>query len=218
MFLIAQPALALDEGGGGAWADRVQDHVADEAAPGEFAGRVGYRSWEAGLNPNVTRVHINSPAYLRNFLASGHGSVLKHATYSFLLRHVSHELVRHRDGMAVSQESLRFVRVGAIPFGFPDGARDEAPLMERARAVLEQLEEFPDWMGEQVGLDDEGVSFHEKKHQTSFMRRFAPEGWPPIFCSPSTFVRCGTSSSCIFMHIYAQIGAPPWAPRKKSGG
>ena len=90
--------------------------------------------------------------------------------------------------------------------------------MERARAMLEQLEEFPDWMGEHVGLDDEGVSFHEKKHQTSFMRRFAPERWPPIFWSPPIFVRCGTSSSCISVHIYAQIGASPWAPRKKSGG
>lgn len=26
------------------------------------------------------------------------------------------------------------------------------------------------------GLDDEGVPFAEKKHKTSFMRRFAPEG------------------------------------------
>ncbi len=58
--------------GGEAWDDRVQAHVADEEAPGEFAGRVGYRSWEAGRNPNVTRVHTNSPAYLRNILASGH--------------------------------------------------------------------------------------------------------------------------------------------------
>jgi thymidylate synthase (FAD) len=38
------------------------------------------------------------------------------------------------------------------------------------------MEEFQGWMAEHFGLDDEGVPFKEKKHKTSFMRRFAPEG------------------------------------------
>ena len=46
--------------------------------------------------------------------------------FSFVLHNVSrvvtHELVRHRPGTAVSQESLRFVRLTDIPFWFPDWA------------------------------------------------------------------------------------------------
>jgi thymidylate synthase (FAD) len=31
-------------------------------------------------------------------------------------------------------------------------------------------------MAAHFGLDEEGVVFHDKKHKTSFMRRFAPDG------------------------------------------
>jgi thymidylate synthase ThyX len=88
----------------------------------------------------------------------------------------THELVRHRPGTAVSQESLRFVRLADIPFWFPDWAQEDAELMKRASALLEQMEQFQHWMVGHFGLDDEGVKFSEKKHKTSFMRRFAPDG------------------------------------------
>ncbi len=88
----------------------------------------------------------------------------------------THELVRHRPGTAVSQESLRFVRLADIPFWFPEWAHGDADLMKRATALLEQMEEFQRWMAGHFGLDDEGVPFGEKKHKTSFMRRFAPDG------------------------------------------
>jgi thymidylate synthase ThyX len=88
----------------------------------------------------------------------------------------THELVRHRPGTAVSQESLRFVRLDDIPFWFPDWAREDAELMKRATALLDQMEEFQRWMAGHFGLDEDGVAFHEKKHKTSFMRRLAPDG------------------------------------------
>ena len=88
----------------------------------------------------------------------------------------THELVRHRPGTAVSQESLRFVRLADIPFWFPEWAREDEELMKRAGVLLGELEAFQRWMAEHFGLDDEGVPFHEKKHKTSFMRRFAPDG------------------------------------------
>ncbi len=88
----------------------------------------------------------------------------------------THELIRHRPGVAVSQESLRFVRLSDLPFWFPDWTEDDPELMERATAMLRQMEEFQLWMADHFGLDDEGVKFAEKKHKTSFMRRFAPEG------------------------------------------
>ena len=72
----------------------------------EFAGRLCYMSQR---NPasRTTR------DYLENIKRQGHGSVLEHANYSILVEGVSrsltHELVRHRAGMAYSQLSQRYV-------------------------------------------------------------------------------------------------------------
>lgn len=146
----------------------------------EFGGRECYKSWEAGLNPNVTKVREDSTEYLGNILASGHGSVLEHANFSFVFSHVSriftHEFVRHRAGVAVSQESMRFVRLTDIPFWFPDWALADPILMEKLLAFIEHSEWLQGFMADHFHLDDEGVNFHEKKMKTSFMRRFAPSG------------------------------------------
>src|SRR6185437_10933788 len=139
----------------------------------EFAGKMCYRAWEPGLNPNVRKVRNDHEVYLQNILKQAHGSVLEHASFTFVLHNISrgfsHELVRHRPGTAVSQESLRFVRLDDIPVWFPDWAREDA-------ALLDQMEEFQRWMAGHFGLDEDGVAFHEKKHKTSFMRRLAPDG------------------------------------------
>jgi thymidylate synthase (FAD) len=189
VFLVARPRLDYDqiaaylrEVGGESWLERLDRGDLDNDAQNlaEFAGRLCYRSWDPGLNPNVTRIRTEQDPYLRNILASAHGSVLEHASFTFVLHNVSrvfsHEVVRHRPGTAISQESLRFVRLADIPFWFPEWALADEELMKRASAVLGQLEEFQNWMAEHFGLDDEGVKFHEKKHKTSFMRRFAPDG------------------------------------------
>jgi thymidylate synthase ThyX len=88
----------------------------------------------------------------------------------------THELVRHRPGTAVSQESLRYVRLDELPFWFPEWAQQDAELMKRATALLGELEQFQLWMAGHFGLDDDDTKMHEKKAKTSFMRRFAPEG------------------------------------------
>jgi thymidylate synthase ThyX len=88
----------------------------------------------------------------------------------------THEIVRHRPGTAVSQESLRYVRLDDLPFWFPEWARGDAELMKRATALLNELEQFQLWMAAHFGLDEDETKMHEKKHKTSFMRRFAPEG------------------------------------------
>jgi thymidylate synthase ThyX len=88
----------------------------------------------------------------------------------------THEIVRHRPGTAISQESLRYVRLDELPFWFPDWAREDAELMKRATALLAELEGFQQWMAGHFGLDDDATKMHEKKLKTSFMRRFAPEG------------------------------------------
>jgi thymidylate synthase (FAD) len=186
VFLIARPNLDLEAMraylsrlGGEGWLDE-RLHAGTVPAAEllvEFAGRLCYRSWQPGLNPNVTRVRGDRGEYLANILSSGHGSVLEHANYTFVLRDVSraftHELVRHRAGSAFSQESLRYVRLADIGFRVPPALE---PLRERVLGVVEQLEELQAGAAQALGLDDEGVPFSVKKQVTSALRRLAPIG------------------------------------------
>lgn len=172
------------------WLDRVSDKTADgnrSTASGknltdsellvEYAGRRCYKSWAPGLNANVTKVREDSGLYLDNVLSSKHGAVLEHAQVTFDFDQVSrvftHELVRHRAGIAISQESLRYVRLTDLGFRIP-------PILEPHRdtvvSVVERLEEVQRDLAEAFGLDDEGVPFHYKKEVTSALRRLAPIG------------------------------------------
>ena len=185
--LIARPSVDLDAlerylktVGGDSWLQmrREQDEgVNDGQLLVEAAGRACYRSWTEGLNPNVTKVRRDQKDYFLNILRSGHGSVLEHANYSFIIWDVSrvftHELVRHRAGSAFSQESLRFVRIKDLPFRIPESLE---PLRTNIVSILETLEEFQISAAEHFGLDEQGVNFHTKKEITSALRRLAPEG------------------------------------------
>ncbi len=187
VFLIARPSVDVEgmraylrDVGGESWLD---GRLAEEGAvnPGEllleFGGRTCYRSWEPGLNPNVSKIRTDRQEYFANILRSGHGSVLEHANYSFALRNVSrvftHELVRHRAGSAFSQESLRYVRLTDIGFRVPPALE---PLREQVLSIVERLEEFQVSAATELGIDAEGVPFHVKKEVTSALRRLAPIG------------------------------------------
>jgi thymidylate synthase (FAD) len=143
----------------------------------EAAGRACYRSWKEGLNPNVSRIRRDQAEYFLNILRSGHGSVLEHANYTFIIWDVSrvftHELTRHRAGSAFSQESMRFVRIDDIAFRIPESMESMRPQIV---SILETLEEFQIKAAEHFELDEPGVPFHTKKEITSAMRRLAPEG------------------------------------------
>ncbi len=188
VHLIARPSIDLDgmraylvDVGGESWLERRIEE--EDGAPNggellvEFGGRACYRSWEPGLNVNVTRVRTDRREYFENLLRSAHGSVLEHASYSFALRNVSrvftHELVRHRAGSAFSQESLRYVRLTDIGFRVPPALE---PLRVQVLAIVEQLEEFQRDAAQTLGIDAEGVPFHVKKEVTSALRRLAPIG------------------------------------------
>src|SRR5271155_1650181 len=188
VFLIARPSIDpegmrgyLEDVGGESWLERRLAEAGGEPSGGEtlveFGGRACYRSWEPGLNPNVTKVRTDQREYFANILRSGHGSVLEHANYSFALRNVSrvftHEIIRHRAGSAFSQESLRYVRLTDIGFRVPPALE---PVRDRALAIVEALEEFQHDAAAALGLDDEGVPFHIKKEATSALRRLAPIG------------------------------------------
>lgn len=188
VHLIARPSIDadamrayLDGVGGASWLARRNGETGDEVNDAqllvEFCGRVCYRSWEPGLNKNVTKVRTDQHEYLGNLLSSLHGSVLEHANYTFVFRNVSrvftHELVRHRAGSAFSQESLRYVRLTDIGFRVPPALE---PIREQVISLVERLEEFQLSAAESLGLDDEGVPFAVKKEVTSALRRLAPIG------------------------------------------
>lgn len=187
VHLIARPDINwrgleeyLDSIGAAPWVTRTsQDWTAPDAEIlVEAAGRICYRSWEPGLNPNVTRIRTDRAEYFENIMASAHGSVLEHASFSFVFQNVSrvvtHELARHRAGTAISQESLRFVRLEDIPFFMPEWMQHDDYMLGKLDAYLKQGEALQREMAEWFEVDT--LPFHEKKEKTSFMRRFAPEG------------------------------------------
>ncbi len=145
----------------------------------ELYGRLCYRSFEPGLNPNVTRVRQGNAKYLGHIFEVGHGSVIEHATLNFVLADVSrvftHELVRHRAGTAFSQESLRFVRLDALSAYVPAHIQESEEGMAIFARTLEHLESIQRDLAKSYAIDDE-KTFDRKKKLTSAFRRVAPEG------------------------------------------
>lgn len=89
--------------------------VAEELT--EFGGRLCYMSF-GSPRPG------GNEAYLAHIKDSGHGSVLEHAVWNFAIcgisRTLSHELVRHRMGVAYSQLSQRYVDESVAEYVEPD--------------------------------------------------------------------------------------------------
>ncbi len=146
----------------------------------EVMGRLCYRSFKPGLNPNVTRVREHNSDYIANVLKVKHGSVIEHPVMNFVFADVSrvftHELVRHRVGVAISQESLRFVRVDDLGQWLPTVIKEDQKAVEIFARTFEELELLQLELADHFKLDDSGVPFHRKKVVTSAMRRVAPIG------------------------------------------
>lgn len=167
--------------------DWVEDNTHHADLLVEMAGRLCYRSWapykegDTELNANVERVRLGNEKYLGNILGSGHGSVLEHVNFTFILKGVSrvltHELVRHRAGMAYSQESLRYCRLEHLELiippieADPDTQLDAGELFKRAadfiRETIIELNAL---------LLKDAPDFDTKKKMTSLIRRIAPIG------------------------------------------
>jgi len=141
----------------------------------ELAGRTCYKSFGVGINPNITKIRDNSKDYLTNVLEKGDGSILEHATVTFAFLNVSrvctHEIVRHRAGTAMSQESLRYVRPREISLWIPPDLESASDKVSEAVREIERryrdLESQFDW---------DRMTFEEKKRVTSALRRILPDG------------------------------------------
>jgi thymidylate synthase (FAD) len=112
----------------------LEDFLAESGAPGwhtdartaaeeliEVAGRCCYESWK---NPRPG----GNKAYIGHILEVGHGSVCEHAVWNFIVtgvsRSLSHELVRHRVGLGISQLSQRYVDESDVAFVVPPALLD----------------------------------------------------------------------------------------------
>jgi thymidylate synthase (FAD) len=107
----------------------------------EMAGRVCYMSYGKGRRTNRE--------FIQHIVEVGHGSVLEHAVWSFLITGVSrsftHELIRHRH-FSYSQLSQRYVDESDSDFVEPDIIADDPELhavwtsaVEATRHAYDQL-------------------------------------------------------------------------------
>lgn len=98
------------------WETGQEDNAESSSLIMEVAGRNCYHSWSnlAGRT---------NEEYLKNIIQQGHESVLEHVMYNFYIRGVSrtltHELIRHRVGTAISQRSQRYVDESKSAFVLP---------------------------------------------------------------------------------------------------
>jgi thymidylate synthase (FAD) len=118
------------------------------------AGQTCYMSF----GPRRTK-NENAAAYIERLTSAGHGSVLEHASFSFLLygisRSVTHELVRHRAGTGFSQISQRYVSGAVLRFvERPEYQEDEELhrlFEERADRAASEYEAMAEQLVERQG-------------------------------------------------------------------
>lgn len=179
------------------------DAQTDAEALVEVGGRLCYKAFGTELNANITKVREGNTPYIENILKSRHGSVIEHAYVSFAImgcsRIFTHELTRHRAGMAYSQESMRFVRLEDIPLtnvsayasfralspyvDLPEGMSDTEWADATSKKFTHALELVANYAEEKMGsfssyLDESNlvIPFSVKKKITSLLRRMAPNG------------------------------------------
>lgn len=118
----------------------------------------------------------NAAGYFERLTSAGHGSVLEHASFSFLLygisRSVSHELVRHRAGAGFSQTSQRYVSGSVLRFvERPEYGEDEELhrlFEERADRAAAEYGEMADRLLERQGS---GSSMLSADHKTDARKK-----------------------------------------------
>ena len=165
VYLVGRPSLALE--GLGRFFDDECVNFLIENSPINGDGKRHERSWNADTANSAELLcmaagkicydaygkgrHEIAP-YLSHIIESGHGSVLEHANWNFIIAGVSrvfsHEHVRHRAGVAISQRSQRYVRetdAGQIAQPIieadPEAQRIWEEAVAHAQAAYDQLVE-----------------------------------------------------------------------------
>lgn len=203
VYIIAATALHSFPAASFNTIEGIRDYLQDIGAPDwdtnsvtggetviEMGGRLCYRAFGTDLNLNLTKVREGNLEYLQNIIKQGHGSVLEHSSITFIFRNVSrvftHELVRHRVGVAISQESLRYVALDDIPMTLvndgdvfcdaadeEDHSRRDQFWMDFTMLVKEQEKFITKWRNRLISPNSKMAC---KKKVTSLLRRAAPIG------------------------------------------
>ena len=170
--------------------DLLNLNPSDAALLVALAGKRCYKSFEVGLNPNITKIRSDLCEYVDNILLSGHGSVLEHAVHSFAIENISRvftaEMNRHRAGWAISEGSMRFIRFDDIQAWLPssiiinknDSEPDRYRKIETERLFIEAFKQDEINYKELCDLwdIDNMKDFNKKKQLTSLFRRIIPMG------------------------------------------
>ena len=148
----------------------------------EIGWKLCYLSFRADLNKNLTKTGSrNNLNYIQDGIVKNkHGSVIEHASVTFILLNVSrvltHELVRHRAGTAFSQLSGRYVRTDSITMAdLPSVISENPKATEIFDACVLVQEQVIQMLSELYGLDNMS-DFHKKKVITSAIRRIIGNG------------------------------------------
>lgn len=155
------------------------DGLGDCEILSSFFAKLCYRALTVGKNSNVTRTRSIRDNIIRT-IEEAHGSVFEHAVFNFVFRDVSrvltHELVRHRVGVAYSQESGRYCRIEeeGIRFFLPSNIAADPILTANFERMIESEHECVRRLYSLCNIDD--GNFTEKKTLTSAIRRIAPNG------------------------------------------
>jgi len=182
----------LDSKGANNYEIQSEQAGSDSSLIVNLAGKRCYMSFEAGLNPNVSKVRTDMTAFIDNILKVGHGSVIEHVYYTFAIENVSRvftgEMNRHRAGMAISEGSMRYIRYDDIPYWVPDSIQKkdgdpehikEKKFMTR-RVFREAFYQMENYYSKLLDIWRDELApeskFKYKKQITSMMRRIIGMG------------------------------------------
>lgn len=105
----------------------LDDHRDDPMPLVSFFAKLCYKSFKLGDNSNVSRIR-DIEDNITSCYKQGHGSIFEHVSVNFVTtgcsRIFTHELVRHRPGMAYSQTSGRFCTVEDAELVLPPEMED----------------------------------------------------------------------------------------------
>ena len=162
-----------------------------------FYAKLCYKSLVVGKNENISKTR-SIEANLKGCFDVGHGSVFEHVSLNFVTtgcsRIFTHELVRHRVGIAFSQTSGRYCTPEAAEMILPPEFDEvKIPLLEvhsqtgetkKVREItlreafekkLDDLKEFVTSVRNDI-LKVDDMPMSERKWWTSAIRRIMPNG------------------------------------------
>lgn len=164
----------------------------------EVAGRLCYMSFGQGRKTNAD--------YLGHILEVGHGSVLEHSVWNFIItgvsRSLTHELVRHRAGFNYSQLSQRYVDESEADFIEPGVIADDPELhalwLETITHCQAAYRQLVDKLAEKYAAIPERTTRRK-------MARQAARSVLPNACETKIFVSANTRA---LRHFIEMRGAP----------